>query len=76
MFETAMDNLKNQIKRIEENLRKEDLDYAIEARSIKVCKEFGLTAEETAKKLDLDLSAVKVVYEFDNKGLIDWSSDI
>lgn len=76
MFERAMNDLKNQIKQIEKNLRKEDLDYALEARSIKVCKEFGLSAEETAKKLNLDLSTVKVVYEFDDKNMIDWSSDV
>lgn len=52
------------------------LNYALEGRSIKVCKEFGLTPQETAEKLKLNLAEVKLIYGFDDKGLIDWSSDI
>ena len=52
----------------------EKLDNALEASSIKVCKEFGLTAEETAKKLKLNLTEVKIVYKFDDKGMIDWEA--
>lgn len=52
------------------------LDYALEARSIKICKDYGLTAKETAEKLKLNPKEVDLLYKFDDKGLIDWSSDV
>ena len=77
MSDKIIDKIMDKFEEVLNNTSMEEkLDYALEARSIKVCKNFGLTAEEAAKKLNLNLTRVKIIYSFDDKGLIDWSTDI
>lgn len=55
---------------INDTSMEEKINYALEVNSIKVCKEFGLTAEETSKKLKLDLTEVKIIYIFNDIGIV------
>lgn len=61
-------------KPIPDDFTEEDkLDNLMFVKSVKTCKEFGLTVEETAEKLKCDAEDVAKIYEFIDLELFDWT---
>ena len=62
------------LKPIPDDFTEEDkLDSLMFVRSVKTCKDFGLTAEEASEKLECDLEDIAKIYEFIDLELFDWT---
>lgn len=61
-------------KPIPDDFTEEDkLDNLMFVRSVKTCKDFGLTPEETSEKLKCNIEEVEKIFRFDDMELFDWT---